>query len=124
MAKYKIPRDRVFKDFGIMRTLSGTYICPGWIPVDEGTTRDDVEFSDDIIIEKPINSTQLKAEQPVDLEFKVPSSNGKSEYLVKYHREVNQKGVWSCNCPASNFRRGDCKHIKALSIENQPFENK
>lgn len=119
MAKYKIPRDRVFKDFGIMKTISGTYICPGWIPVDEGTTREDVEFSDDIIIEKPINSTELKAQPQVDLEFVVPSSNGKTEYLVKF-----QRGVWSCNCPASSFRRGDCKHIKALSIENQSFENK
>jgi hypothetical protein len=119
MAKYKIPRDRVFKDFGIMKTISGTYICPGWIPVDEGTTRNDVEISDDIIIEKPINSTQLKPETQRDLEFVVPSSNGKSEYLVKF-----QRGVWNCNCPASSFRRGDCKHIKALSIENQSFENK
>ena len=108
MAKYKIPRDRVFKDFGIMKTLSGTFICPGWIPVDEGTTREDVEFSDDIIIEKPILSSELKAEPQRDLEFVVPSSNGKSEYLVKF-----QRGVWSCNCPASSFRRGDCKHIKA-----------
>ena len=119
MAKYKIPRDRVSKDFGIMRTLSGTYICPGWIPVDEGTTRDDVEFDDNIIIEKPIVPTQLKAEPQVDLEFVVPSSNGKTEYLVKF-----QRGVWSCNCPASSFRRGDCKHIKALLIKNQLFENK
>lgn len=108
MAKYKIPRDRVFKDFGIMKTLSGTFICPGWIPVDEGTTREDVEFSDDIIIEKPILSSELKAEPQRDLEFAVPSSNGKSEYLVRF-----QRGVWSCNCPASSFRRGDCKHIKA-----------
>ena len=119
MAKYKIPRNRVFKDFGIMRTMFGTYICPGWIPVDEGTTRDDVEFDDNIIIEKLIVPTQLKAEPQVDLEFVVPSSNGKTEYLVKF-----QRGVWSCNCPASSFRRGDCKHIKALLIKNQLFENK
>ena len=108
MAKYKIPRNPVFKDFGIMRTLNGTFICPGWIPVDEGTTREDVEFSDDIIIEKLTLSTQLKTEPLKDLEFKIPSSNGKSEYLVRF-----QRGVWSCNCPASSFRRGDCKHIKA-----------
>ncbi len=112
MAKYKIPRDRVFKDFGIVTTLSGTYICPGWIPVDEGTTREDVEFSDDIIIEKPINSIELKPETQKDLEFVVPSSNGKSEYLVKF-----QRGVWSCNCPASTFRRGNCKHIKELETK-------
>ena len=107
MAKYKIPRHPVFKTFGLVKTLSGTYVCPGWIPVDEGTTRDDIEFSDDIIIEKPTISTSVKPEPQKDLEFKVPSSNGKSEYLVRF-----QKGFWSCTCPASTFRRGNCKHIK------------
>jgi hypothetical protein len=109
MSKYKIPRDRVFKDFGIIKTLKGTYICPGWIPVDEGTTRDDVEFSDDIIIEPVSNSTQVKPETAVvkDIEHTVTSSNGKSEYIVSFKR-----GIWNCTCPAANFRRGDCKHIK------------
>lgn len=108
MAKYKIPRHPVFRDFALVKTTNGLFICPDWIPVDEGTTREDVEFSDDIIIEKPILSSELKAEPQRDLEFVVPSSNGKSEYLVRF-----QRGVWSCNCPASSFRRGDCKHIKA-----------
>lgn len=108
MAKYKIPHHPVFNDFALVKTLSGTYICPYWIPVDEGTTREDIEFDDSVIIEKPILSTELKAEPQRDLEFRVPSSNGKSEYLVRF-----QRGVWSCNCPASSFRRGDCKHIKA-----------
>jgi hypothetical protein len=109
MTKYKIPRDRVFKDFGIVRTLNGLYICPGWIPVDEGTTRDDIEFSDDITVDKykqPLKSPEISQKE---LEFRVPSSNGKSEYLVTYKREQ-----WNCNCPASSFRRGHCKHIKAL----------
>ena len=88
MAKYKIPRDRVFKDFGIMKTLSGTFICPGWIPVDEGTTREDVEFDDNIIIEKPTLLSELKAEPQRDLEFVIPSSNGKSEYLVKFQSSI------------------------------------
>jgi hypothetical protein len=109
MAKYKITRHPVFKDFGLVTTLNGLYICPGWIPVDEGTTRDDIEFSDDITVNKnkqPLKSPEIAQK---DLEFKVPSSNGKSEYLVTFKR-----GQWNCNCPASSFRRGHCKHIKAL----------
>ena len=112
MAKYKIPRHRVFQTFGIVKTLNGTFICPGWIPVEDGTTRDDVEFSDDIIIEPVSDSTEVKPEPQKDIEFKVPSSNGKSEYVVK-----RQRGIWSCNCPASTFRRGNCKHIKELETK-------
>jgi len=112
MAKYKIPRDPVFKTFGIFSTINGTYICPGWIPVDPGTTREDVEFSDDIIYIKKEVALEVKAELLIDLEFKVPSSNGKSEYLVKFIG-----GDWYCNCPASTFRRGHCKHIKELETK-------
>jgi hypothetical protein len=112
MTKYKIPRPAVFKDFGILRTISGTYVCPGWIPVDEGTTRKDIEFSDDITIEPGIVSVETSKTSQKDLEFKVPSSNGKSEYLVTFKR-----GQWNCNCPASSFRRGHCKHIKALETK-------
>lgn len=112
MTKYKIPRDRVFKDFALVRTLTGLYVCPGWIHVDEGTTREDIEFSDDITIESEIVSTETPKTFQKDLEFRVPSSNGKSEYLVTYKR-----GQWNCNCPASSFRRGHCKHIKSLETK-------
>jgi len=112
MAKYKIPTHRVFKDFALVKTLTGTYICPGWIPVENGTTREDIEWSDDIIIEKPIESTSVKPETQKKLEFRVPSSNGKSEYLVRF-----RGGVWSCTCPASTFRRGNCKHIKEIEAK-------
>ena len=43
-AKIKVPTPAVFKDFGIMRLPSGTYICPGWIKVPNGTTREDCDF--------------------------------------------------------------------------------
>ena len=107
MTKYKIPRPVVFKDFGILKTISGTYVCPGWIPVDEGTTREDIEFSDDITIEPCRVSPEVIKIQQEDREFTIASSNGKSEYLVTF-----KKGQWNCNCPARSFRRGDCKHIK------------
>jgi hypothetical protein len=112
MAKYKIPRHPVFRDFALVKTINGLFICPDWIPVEDGTTRDDIEFDDDIIIESGVASTELKAEPQKDMEFNVPSSNGKSTYLVKFHR-----GVWSCTCPASTFRRGNCKHIKEFETK-------
>jgi hypothetical protein len=114
MAKYKIPRDPVFKTFGIFNTLSGTYICPGWIQVDPGTTREDVEYTDDIIYKEKQIALEVTSKSQIDLEFKVPSSNGKSEYLVKF-----KQGDWSCNCPASTFRRGNCKHIKEIETNQK-----
>jgi hypothetical protein len=111
MTKYKITRNSVMKDFSIVKTKSGTYICPGWVPVDSGTTRNDVEFLNDIIIENKEVVSDLKTEPSKSLKFKVKSSNGKSEYDVSY-----MNGVWGCNCPASTFRRGHCKHIKSLDI--------
>lgn len=112
MTKYKIPRDRVFKDFALVQTLTGLYVCPGWIQVDKGTTRNDIEFSDDILIKSEIVSTETPKISQKDVEFKVHSSNGKSEYLVTF-----KGGQWNCNCPASSFRRGYCKHIKALETK-------
>lgn len=109
MAKYKIKKHPPFRDFVFVETLRGMYICPGWIPVDKGTTRNDVEFEDDIIIESDKQSSESSNINQPDQEFMVPSSNGKSEYLVTFKR-----GQWNCNCPASSFRRGHCKHIETI----------
>lgn len=107
--KIKVPRHPVFKSFGILNTISGTYICPGWIKVPPGTTYDEVEWSDDIITKPSLNLTSTKTEAAKDAEHKVIASNGKSVYTVSL-----KKGTWSCTCPAANFRRGDCKHIKVF----------
>lgn len=46
-------------------------------------------------------------------------------YLVKGSKGVSYKvkntnGAWSCNCPASTFRRWEeCKHIKQVKTENK-----
>jgi len=29
-----------------------------------------------------------------------------------------KNGRWDCSCPARQFRRGDCKHIKLKKDEN------
>ena len=109
MSKIKIPRHPVFRDYGIVNLPTGTYVCPGWIPVPKGTTRNDIEFSDDIIIEPEVTSAEVKSviEKPQKIEHSVTSSNGKTQYTVTFDRNM-----WSCTCPASTFRRGHCKHIK------------
>lgn len=116
MSKIQIPRHPVFKDFGIVNLPSGTFVCPGWIPVPLGTTRDQIEFSDDILIEPDVISAEVKPE-PVKsprIEHSVTSSNGKTQYNVVFDR-----GMWSCTCPASTFRRGHCKHIKMFETNLQ-----
>jgi hypothetical protein len=107
MEKIKIPRHPVFRDFALVQTISGLYVCPNWIPVPDGTTREDIEFADDMIIDQVKASSEVTKESQQGIEFNVPSSNGKSTYIVKF-----QRGVWSCTCPAASFRRGNCKHVK------------
>ena len=114
MKTYKIQRQPPFRDFAIVKTLSGTYVCPGWHPVEPGTTREQiilVEPKDAPVINKPVKkfvTNQVKQTKT----FKVLSSNGKSYYNVQFDGKD-----WSCDCPASNFFRGPCKHIKAKKEE-------
>lgn len=44
----------------------------------------------------------------VGKEYKVPGSKG-AIYTV-----TDDRGVWSCTCPASKWQKGECKHIKSL----------
>lgn len=89
--------------FGLVDTLKGTYVCPGWHQVPSGTTREQIEFDmhDYVVKSKPLSGIMKT--------FQVESSKPGKFYEVK-----NNNGNWSCNCPASSFHRGDCKHIKAL----------
>jgi hypothetical protein len=41
---------------------------------------------------------------------KVPGSNG-AIYTV-----TNNRGAWTCSCPASRWQKGDCKHIKQIKL--------
>ena len=76
-------------------TLGGQkYLFPGWIPVDDNITFDDVEH---------INPLQhLKKEN-----FEVTGSTG-NKYIVTKHGDT-----FNCDCPAGKFR-GTCKHIKSI----------
>lgn len=41
--------------------------------------------------------------------FKVPGSKG-AVYTV-----TNDRGSWTCTCPASKYQAGDCKHIRQFN---------
>jgi hypothetical protein len=43
--------------------------------------------------------------------FKVPGSKG-AVYTV-----ANDRGSWTCTCPASKWQKGECKHITALKTK-------
>lgn len=99
--------------FAIVKVIDETYVVPGWHPVPTGTTRDDVVFPDNILIEKKKAVAEVSAGAEREVHAKVTSSNGKTQYDVAY-----RNGIWSCTCPASTFRRGNCKHIKETITNN------
>jgi hypothetical protein len=112
MTKNKIilpPDDCYGEVFGIVQILGNTYVCPGWHPVPNGTTRDQIQFDISIQPLKTVSTVEVtpEPEKTQDVTHLVTSSNGKTQYSVEFRR-----GSWSCTCPAANFRRGDCKHIK------------
>lgn len=45
--------------------------------------------------------------------WRVPGSKG-SVYTV-----TEERGSWSCSCPASKWQKGDCKHIKQIKLQHQ-----
>ena len=103
--------------FGIARTLSGTYITPGWHPVPEDTTRDQIEFDESLPLWYPPDMDpnkvakkmeEAKIEQPVTNKsnWKIEASKPGTFYNVTFNGTY-----WKCTCPANSFRRGDCKHI-------------
>ena len=105
------PNDQYGEVFGIAKTLTGYYVCPGWHPVPEGTTRDQIKFSKSTKVVKPKDEPIIT--KTANKSWKVESSKPGKFYEVS---QVN--GTWSCDCPAMNFFRGDCKHIKAKKSEN------
>ena len=106
MSKIVLPAHPGYRDvFAIVKTLSGTYVCPGWHPVPPGTTRDQIEFDMTVIPSKPKVATEVA--KTSDIEVEVKSSKGNKTYVVSF-----KAGRWDCTCPAKNFRHGDCKHIK------------
>ena len=113
MKTYTFPLDKGLGSvFGIAKTISGTYVCPGWHLVPDGTTREQIRFSGVVNTSKK----QLSPEPPKVIQTKRKwQANGSKEGVVYQITEDNN--VWDCTCPAKNFFRGDCKHIKAKKSE-------
>lgn len=105
MDKIILPLDGFYGNvFAIVKTLSGTYVCPGWHKVPEGTTREQIAFKEDTTPKKKIEP--LREPETKSYEVQVAGSKPGKVYTVKM-----TTGRWSCTCPAAGFRRGDCKHI-------------
>lgn len=83
-----------------------------WIEVDHVYTQEELKkawINERPSYMPPIPTTKQKTES-----YRVAGSKGKS-YIVK-----NKSGVWSCNCPASTFRRWEeCKHITAIKTKQK-----
>jgi len=111
---YTFPPDDCYGDvFAMVNTASGTYVCPGWHPVPKGTTRDQIKFSKSTKVVKP------KA-APVNTKTENRSWKVESSKPGKFYEVTESNGTWGCDCPAMNFFRGDCKHIKAKKLEKIP----
>lgn len=81
-------------------TLNGKrYVVPGFHPIDDNTTLEDV-FNN---WEQDKVSNDVKYDEVL---MNIPSSNGKINYKVTYKR-----GSWNCTCKGFGFRR-KCKHIE------------
>jgi len=113
MKTYTFPLDRGYGSvFGLAKTITGTYVCPGWHLVPDGTTREQIKFSG--IINTPKNQTPPLPPKAATTKRKW-QVNGSKEGVVYQITEDNN--TWDCTCPAKNFFRGDCKHIKAKKKE-------
>ena len=93
--------------FGITNTNGKSSVIPGWHEVPLGTTREQIEFTG----KKPEPVKAPEPKQTVSKEWTVQGSRG-AQYKVTLKNDR-----WDCTCPARQFRRGDCKHIKAQKNE-------
>lgn len=87
---------------------SKKYVIPNWIEVPMETTYDDV------VLVSPFGKTKGKPIEQIrtetdDIQVDVPSSTGKGGYKVRRFQ-----GTWTCSCPASMYRRMECKHVKEV----------
>lgn len=81
------------------------YVVPGYIPVDDSVTVQQV-------LEKWV---PWKPEDSDDFGYRngmhtVPSSDGKRKYTVRFNGDH-----WSCGCVGFGFR-GRCKHIEKAKV--------
>ena len=115
MKKFILPQHECYgKVFAIINTISGTYVCPGWHPVPAGTTREQIEF--DMTSTPSVKKAATEEPKMANKEWQIESSKKNKFYTVSL-----RDATWDCTCPAKNFHRGDCKHIKAQKSLQEVF---
>lgn len=96
MKKYRYKIEHIFPPS--FATINGQrYLFPGWIPVEDDVTFEDVEHIN------PYANVKIE-------EYQITGSRG-DKYTV-----TNRNGQFSCNCPAGKFR-GTCKHSTQVQKE-------
>lgn len=110
-AKIQIPYVGPFRYLGIARTLSGTYVCPGWFPVPEGTTLADVELNFDLRPEMKKLPVYVKLDEPEYQVVEVNSASSDKVYKVTFSEQFGN----SCSCAGFGFRK-HCKHIEIAKL--------
>ena len=98
--------------FGIVNVGGKTYVCPGWIEVPLGTTREQIELDFELPIIKPEVAEDAPKTPSKALKFEAKSSKGDKIYTVTF-----ENGRWDCTCPARMYFKGHCKHIKKFESE-------
>jgi hypothetical protein len=99
-----MPKIQIKSHMGIaFSTIGGQkYLFPGWIPVEDHISFDDVEVTNPYANLKPKTYT-------------ITGSRG-DRYTV-----TNRNGKYSCDCPAGKFR-GTCKHSLQVQKESASVE--
>jgi len=100
-----IPELNTFFPPAIISLQRGRFALPGWIPIDDDVTLEDLNSK----WKQPYPTEAVKT--LADNVFPVLSSKGEHEYYVTV-----KNNSFSCTCPGYGFRRR-CKHVD--QIKNQ-----
>ena len=84
------------------------YIMPGWYKLEKHEHNIKLEDIKHVMPKIPNRDNNLNIDKAK--EYKVMSSKGDKEYIVK----ANASGSLECECPGYGFRRS-CRHIKQVT---------
>lgn len=107
MTNHMLPINTIFKSFlppAIAKFNGITYVVPGWHPVPEGTTLEEV--NEHWVKDSPTGESQITPKEEV--EETVISKRTGEEYTVNFNGKY-----WSCTCMGFGYR-GRCKHVEEV----------
>ena len=93
---------------GLMELNGDKYIMPGWYKLEKHEHDIKLEDIKHVMPKIPNRDNNLNIDRAK--EYKVMSSRGDKEYLVK----ANASGSLECECPGYGFRRR-CRHIDQVT---------